>query len=687
LSTPTSAAGSTITGSGTNHLVITGTLAQVNADLAALHDTNTTAGVDNITVTATDSFGNTASAASIAVTITSELTIPAGATSSYNGGTITVNVDNDGTLEAISHHTLTITGDIMSTGTLTGTLSIVNSATLVLDGDVSGQNIVFGIGSGTTPELVLGDPNDFAASSSISSFGVNDTIDLPTLAYAGGATPTSIKGVLGTPETMTVGGSETITVFVESSTLTVITISEGTTTAVLHLTGTNYNNITFTFSRDAGTPTPGTQFVDPLAIDSGTTLELQSASAENVCFINNAGNTGTLILDDPVTFSGLIYGFTGTGTVSDAIDLKGITFDSGTTWKYTENSAGTGGTLTLYKGTTIIDTINFVGSYTTANFTVGSDGNGGTLITDSLSGSAATIAGDKLIIDAQSNVNITFNNSTAYGELVLSDAPGFTGQISGFTGTAPNLASSDAIDLTDINFGNLTTKTYTPNGAGTGGTLTVADGTNTATLYFSGDYSLANFSFASDGQGGTLITDPPQDGTVTSTGSSSNLSTDSPSTTTSTDSPSTTISTDSLSKTTWTDSSSTIGLDDRTAKYSTLNPLPQALQDPADHALPHLSDLPAQGLNNPIAQQLLGGHLTDIAFSANTTLGYGPNAGGIGGAPSLGDGTHNASIALFNQYAAAGFQLGNNNNGALVTQPLSLASENEMLITNPNHKR
>jgi hypothetical protein len=45
---------------------------------------------------------------------------------------------------------------------------------------------------------------------------------------------------------------------------------------------------------------------------------------------------------------------------------------------------------------------------------------------------------------------------------------------------------------------------------------------------------------------------------------------------------------------------------------------------------------------------------------------------------------HTASIALFSQYAAAGFQLGNNNNGALVTNPLSLASENEMLITNPH---
>jgi hypothetical protein len=103
-----------------------------------------------------------------------------------------------------------------------------------------------------------------------------------------------------------------------------------------------------------------------------------------------------------------------------------------------------------------------------------------------------------------------------------------------------------------------------------------------------------------------------------------------------------------------------------------LDSLPQALQNAVDQALPHLSDLLSD--------------LTDIAFGADTTLGYSPNASGIGCTPGVSDGTHTATIALFSQFAAAGFQLGNNNNGALVTHPSSLASENEVLITNPNHK-
>ena len=41
------------------------------------------------------------------------------------------------------------------------------------------------------------------------------------------------------------------------------------------------------------------------------------------------------------------------------------------------------------------------------------------------------------------------------------------------------------------------------------GVLTVTDGSNTAELSFSGSYTLANFDFASDGSGGTIVYDPP----------------------------------------------------------------------------------------------------------------------------------------------------------------------------------
>jgi hypothetical protein len=39
--------------------------------------------------------------------------------------------------------------------------------------------------------------------------------------------------------------------------------------------------------------------------------------------------------------------------------------------------------------------------------------------------------------------------------------------------------------------------------------LTVTDGSHTAALDFSGSYTLANFKFANDGSGGTIVYDPP----------------------------------------------------------------------------------------------------------------------------------------------------------------------------------
>jgi hypothetical protein len=161
-------------------------------------------------------------------------------------------------------------------------------------------------------------------------------------------------------------------------TQTVITVSENGTMAMIKLAG-DYTSHSFTFSSDGHL---GTQFTDPLAIYSGGSLELSSASTDTVLFVNDPTISGTLVLDNPAGFTGQISGFTGTSATSDAIDLKGLAFDSAMQWVYTENSAGTGGSLTISEGSTTVDTLNFAGNYTTANFNVQSDGNGGTLVTD-----------------------------------------------------------------------------------------------------------------------------------------------------------------------------------------------------------------------------------------------------------------------------------------------------------------
>ena len=101
-----------------------------------------------------------------------------------------------------------------------------------------------------------------------------------------------------------------------------------------------------------------------------------------------------------------------------------------------------------------------------------------------------------------SSVNVTFA-SGATGALILDASSQFTGTIAGLSSVAP----FDAIDLADIAFGATTTVVYLASSTNTG-TLTVSDGTHTANIALSGQYSPTSFKIASDGHGGTAVVDP-----------------------------------------------------------------------------------------------------------------------------------------------------------------------------------
>jgi hypothetical protein len=97
---------------------------------------------------------------------------------------------------------------------------------------------------------------------------------------------------------------------------------------------------------------------------------------------------------------------------------------------------------------------------------------------------------------------VTFAAST--GTLRLDTSTTFAGTIGG------QLAIGDVIDLADINAGANATIGYSGNNSP--GTLTVSDGTHTASIALLGNYSLANFTASSDGHGGTSVIDPPLTG-------------------------------------------------------------------------------------------------------------------------------------------------------------------------------
>jgi hypothetical protein len=92
---------------------------------------------------------------------------------------------------------------------------------------------------------------------------------------------------------------------------------------------------------------------------------------------------------------------------------------------------------------------------------------------------------------------------------------GFSGGSTTFKDTAALLngdtinnftAPGDVLDFTTVVFSKLHPLTFVENGTNTAGTLTVSDGTHTASVTLTGPFSPSNFHVARDALTGTAIT-------------------------------------------------------------------------------------------------------------------------------------------------------------------------------------
>lgn len=120
---------------------------------------------------------------------------------------------------------------------------------------------------------------------------------------------------------------------------------------------------------------------------------------------------------------------------------------------------------------------------------------------------SAIDAGSTLELTGTGSSSVTFKDAT--GTLVLDHATQFTGSIVGLSGDG-TAAHSDQIDLKDISYGAGTSVSFSGNAAG--GILTVTDAqSHTAHLSLVGNYINSTFNLASDGNGGTIVIDPPKD--------------------------------------------------------------------------------------------------------------------------------------------------------------------------------
>ncbi len=111
-----------------------------------------------------------------------------------------------------------------------------------------------------------------------------------------------------------------------------------------------------------------------------------------------------------------------------------------------------------------------------------------------------TIAnGASFEIASASEDAVTFGGAT--GTLQLDQSQSFVGTVAGF-------GNQDRIDFGDIAYGADTTLEYTANSSNTLGVLNLSDGVHTASITLLGQYSAASFAIASDGHGGTMLTEP-----------------------------------------------------------------------------------------------------------------------------------------------------------------------------------
>jgi VCBS repeat-containing protein len=114
------------------------------------------------------------------------------------------------------------------------------------------------------------------------------------------------------------------------------------------------------------------------------------------------------------------------------------------------------------------------------------------------SGSAEISGGSALELDGAANVAVSFDQGGT-GSLKLGDAAHFSGSIAGFGGDA-------TLHLTDIAVNGGTIIEYAADPSGSGGVLTLGDGSSVAHLALQGSYANAGFLGSADQAGGMLVT-------------------------------------------------------------------------------------------------------------------------------------------------------------------------------------
>jgi hypothetical protein len=110
----------------------------------------------------------------------------------------------------------------------------------------------------------------------------------------------------------------------------------------------------------SGQAVAGYYGANPITTTEYSALELSAAVSNDLLFSNNYGS---VILDSPQSFTGVIEHFTN----GDSISLAGLSLSSVTGYSFTGTASG--GVLSVQEGATVID-LSFAGSYSTQSFSL-----------------------------------------------------------------------------------------------------------------------------------------------------------------------------------------------------------------------------------------------------------------------------------------------------------------------------
>jgi autotransporter passenger strand-loop-strand repeat protein len=314
-----------------------------------------------------------------------------------------------------------------------------------------------------------------------------------------------LGGVINVEKLDVQGGTWTVYDVTNFSTITVEDGAELISREAADGTTVVHGGSHFVFGAVSDSTVSGKQFIEAGGTASGTLIQ---AGGEQDVYTSGTAS-GTTIAGG----SQFVYG----GSVDQTtIDAGGLQYLFGNA---TDTTINNGGEQNVYAGATAAGAIvNSGGLQLDWGTAVDTTINGGTQFVLGTASDTTIVSGVQHVQDGgvASNTTIgsggtefvhgggTANSVTFAGPsaaLVLDHADGFTGTISGWQ-------DGDSIDLGDILFSANTTLAYAANEANTGGTLIVSDGSHVASLALLGQYTAADFALASDGLGGSLISDP-----------------------------------------------------------------------------------------------------------------------------------------------------------------------------------